>query len=484
MRLHIGEAVKHADFGPGRVAEVLGGQVVVEFFGERLTVEASSLEREEAAPIAVETDRPRNRVLFRQTFEAINLGVVPPHPDQLLALTIGGDRQIADVELWLKHAVRDGICKVVFGDYGSGKSHRLRIVEAAALRRGWVVSFVEFDPKQADPAKPHLIYRAITSSMRFPRRDDGSRSRNFVDFIGEVRNHWHLTSIGQHLRESPWWGPAMSVLRFQPHDDSRQYLDAVAWLGGQISQHAAIKTLAKEAGRMVVPPRAMPRTLECSDIYVHHLVVVNELCRALGYQGLLIILDEAEHVRSFSVSRQERANNLFDLLARCAHKPLKQYPDPYPNEHAISLPTYWKQGPHFGVVVALTEGETFADSGASLKDSCVFLHDASDMVRLNPPKRDDYQRWCRDFLAQFVGFYPVHARVIADDGIEVLAKALADEYQRQPADERTLRLWTKVTTLVPSMLLARTAAQDRDQLVADIRSAAREAAGEVLPWEQ
>ena len=106
------------------------------------------------------------------------------------------------------------------------------------------------------------------------------------------------------------------------------------------------------------------------------------------------------------------------------------------------------------------------------------------MVRLRPPKKDDYRMWCRDFLAQFVGFYPAHARVIAGDGIEELAQTLAEEYERQPADERTLRLWTKVTTLVPSMLLARTAAQDRDQLVADIRNAAREAAGEVLPWEQ
>jgi hypothetical protein len=106
------------------------------------------------------------------------------------------------------------------------------------------------------------------------------------------------------------------------------------------------------------------------------------------------------------------------------------------------------------------------------------------MVRLTPPKKDDYQRWCRDFLAQFVEYYPVHARVIAGDGIDVVARALADEYGRQPDEERTLRLWTKVTTLVSSMILAKTAAQDRAQFVADIRRAAREAAGEVLPWEQ
>jgi hypothetical protein len=55
-------------------------------------------------------------------------------------------------------------------------------------------------------------------------------------------------------------------------------------------------------------------------------VVVNEMCRALGYKGLLLVVDEAEHVRGYNVRRQERANNFFDLLARCAHRPLKGCP--------------------------------------------------------------------------------------------------------------------------------------------------------------
>jgi hypothetical protein len=347
------------------------------------------------------------------------------------------------------------------------------------------VSFVEFDPKQADPAKPHLIYRAITSNMRFPQREDGSQSRGFYDFIGEVRNFWHETSIGANFRASHWWPQALSVLRFQSHDDSQEYVDAVAWLGGQISQHAAIRALAKNAGGAVTAPRTMPRTRESADIYVHHLVVINELCRALGYQGLLIVLDEAEHVRSFSVNRKDRANNLFDLLARCAHKPLKGYPAPNPNENGIDVPPYWRHGPHFGVVVALTEGDTFAESGLALKESCVFLHDSTDMVRLAPPKKDDYRRWCAGFLKQFVEHYSVHAESIAGDGVEAISRALAEEYARQSDDERTLRLWTKVATLVPSMILARTAPQGGvSELISELRQAARGAAGEILPWEQ
>ena len=44
--------------------------------------------------------------------------------------------------------------------------------------------------------------------------------------------------------------------------------------------------------------------------------------RSLGYKGLALILDEAEHVRGYNVNRRERANNLFDLLSRAAHRPI------------------------------------------------------------------------------------------------------------------------------------------------------------------
>jgi len=69
--------------------------------------------------------------------------------------------------------------------------------------------------------------------------------------------------------------------------------------------------LARDKGLNIRVPR-MPSTRETADIYVHHLVVVNTLCKLLGYKGLAIILDEAEHVRGFNVRRRERANNFLN----------------------------------------------------------------------------------------------------------------------------------------------------------------------------
>ncbi len=416
MSIVSGVDVRHPDYGRGRVIEVLGQQAVVEFFGDQVTVEARTLETVDASdPVPVSQRRPPvDRVLFRRAYEAVNLGVVPPHPEQLLALSIGGDLIAQRTGDWLDAAPESGLCKVILGDYGLGKSHHLKMIEACALRHGWVVSFLEVDPKQVDPAKPHFLYRALTAALRFPVRGDGSRVKGFFDLVGEVRQYWHNVAPGKCFRNSAWFEPAMTVLRAHPHVERQHYREGVDWLSGQISQHTAIRRLATGMGARVRVPRAMPRVRETADIYVQHLVVINEWCRALGYKGLLILLDEAEHVRGFSVRRKDRATNMFDLLARCARPPSGRGEGPIGNDHGFWLPKYWREGPHFALVVALTERDAVFDSGLEAPDACVFLHDESDLLRLQPPSRSQYYRWCLRFLEEFESHYPREASILRD----------------------------------------------------------------------
>lgn len=485
MSIVPGADVRHPDYGLGRVIQVLGQQAVVEFFGDQLTVDARTLEIEET-PDPVPVPEPRShvdKVLFRRAYEAVNLGVVPPHPDQLLALSIGGDLIAQRTGDWLDTAPEKGLCKVIFGDYGLGKSHHLKMIEACALRQGWVVSFLELDPKQVDPAKPHLVYRALTAGLRFPTRGDGSRLRGFFELLGEVRQYWHKIAPGSYFRGSEWFEPAMTVLRAHPHVENQHYMEGVDWLSGQISHHQAIRRLAAGMGARVRAPRTMPRSMETADIYVQHLVVINEWCRSLGYNGLLILLDEAEHVRGFSVGRRDRATNLFDLLARCARPPSDRDAAPIGNSHGFWLPQYWKEGPHFALVVALTEGDTFSDSSLDLRDACVFLRDESDFLRLEPPTRDDYYGWSLGFLEEFEHHYPGEASILrSGSGPRRFAELLSEEFQRQPHAEQTVRLWTKMTSFVASLLLAG-AVRTRDELEERLRSVARTAAGEIMTWE-
>ena len=113
----------------------------------------------------------------------------------------------------------------------------------------------------------------------------------------------------------------------------------------------------------------------------------------------------------------------------------------------------------------------------------MFLRDESDFLRLEPPTRDDYYRWCLGFLEQFEHHYPGEASILRGaSGPHRFAELLSDEFGRQPHGEQTVRLWTKMTSFVASLLLAG-AVRTRDELEERVRSVARTAAGEIMPWE-
>lgn len=478
-----GVKVRHSAYGPGTVKEVLGETALVDFFGESIATPSNELLIMEIEPsLLTKPVNSPDKIRFRRAYEAINLGIVPPHPQQLLSFSIQGEETVSQVRQWLAEAHEKGLCKVVFGDYGTGKTHFLRLVAAVAQQEGWVISFVEFDPKQADPAKPHLVYRAITSGLRFPERVDGGRSESFFGLIKEIRDFWSRVSIGPYFSTSPWFKRTLEIFRHFPHSDDQDYLDACEWLAGQPIYHSAVKQLARRTGTRRESPPIMPKSRETADIYVYHLVVIDEICRALGYKGLLLVLDEAEHVRGYNTKRSQRANNMFDLLARSAHKPVPGDSAPVANDYDFLLPKYWREGPHFGLVVGLTEGDTFSD-GLPVREACAFMHSETDAIFLEPPPPELYKNWCLHFLQTFHTIYPEQTELIsAENDRARLASLLMEEFRGQSSDTKTLRLWVKLATLVPSVVLARNASTI-DELETIIRTAARGASGKYLPWE-
>lgn len=480
-----GAVVEHAEFGRGSIVTILGNEAEVDFFGEVLAVRAHELTplgSPKPKAVAAAGAISESALAFRRAFEAVNLGVTPSAPEQLIGLTIDGDKEERRIKKWLERASSEGLCKVFFGGYGTGKSHHLQLVKATALRDGWVTAFVEFDPKAADPAKPQLVYRELMSALEFPERDDGSRAQDFYDLVKEIRDHWSDVRGGKFFKQSPWWSETFRILQSFGHSDDEEYRQAIGWLPAFSRDATALKSLARRAG---LPSKAVPKmpvAKETGEIYVFHLVVLNEVCRALGYKGLAIILDEAEHVRGYNVNRRERANNLFDLLSRAAHQPVPRDAPPRRNDHDLLVPEFWKSGPHFALFVGLTEGDTFVDPSVPLRDACVFLHKEEDRIMLKPPAPAAYRGWCDTFFeqcARHLGPMPV----LSDAGeraqiVDVLGKAFAE---LSPAD-RVLRVWIKLAALAPAILLCGRVSTV-DALRDELQAACNEATGLHFPWD-
>ena len=480
-----GAQVEHAEFGRGTVVSVLGAEAEVDFFGEVLSVKTSeliALARATPKSTAKYESMSESALAFRQAFEAVNLGVIPSAPKQLIGLTIDGEKEQAIIISWLDRAPTDGLCKVFFGAYGTGKSHHLQLVKATALEHGWVTAFVEFDPKAADPAKPQLVYRELMLGLQFPKRDDGSQTRDYFGLVKEIRDHWAKVSSGALFKSSPWFLESFRILQAYAHSEEPEYVQAMSWLPAFSKDATALKSLARRSG---VSPRVLPKmpiSKETAEIYVFHLVVLNEICRSLGYKGLALILDEAEHVRGYSVNRRERANNLFDLLARAAHRPIPRDTPPARNEHELRILEFWKTGPHFALFVGLTPGDTFIDPDVPLRDACAFLHDESDRVTLQPPRPAAYRKWCDEFFVQcarHLGYLtvlnePEDRRRI----VEVLGAAFAEV---APAD-RVMRVWIKLAALAPAILMCG-AVKSVEELEAQMKVACAAATGLHFPWD-
>jgi hypothetical protein len=484
-----GDKVTHPEYGPGSIIKVLGGTAVVNFFGDEIDVETNHLSVIERlktqVPDRTLENRSHDKTSFRAAFEAINLGVAPPDCGQLIDLTIRSGELKERVSGWLVDAPHKGLCKVVFGYYGSGKSHMLKFTRCMALEAGWAVAYLEFDPKAADPAKPHLVYQNLMAALEFPCREDGHQADGFMGFVKEVRDNWAQKNIRNNpvFRSNPWFSGAFEILMKFPHmpDVMEEYRDACLWLAGNHNSFQTINALAREKGLKVKVPR-MPVTKETADIYVNHLVVVNALCRQLGYKGLAIILDEAEHVRGYNVRRKERANNFFELLARSAHMPNITDDDPAMNDHDKIVPRYWEQGPHFSLLVGLTEADTFLDPTLSLREACLFLRTEQDRIMLSNPCREDYATWCDNFLQKFCGFYPSETRLICSDYArgQVVA-CLAELYPYSP-DGVTIRNLLKLASLVPCVLLSHPDTS-LGELLDHLKTTSADYLGNALPWD-
>lgn len=486
--ISVGDQVEHEEFGIGQVLSLLGTTATVEFFGEKFDVDVGELlpRSNGSSPVLVSAPvRDSINLPFRQSFEAVNLGVVPSDPDQLIKLTIGGDQISAEIRSILDEAPRRGACRIFMGYYGSGKSHHLKLVKAIALREGWVTASIELDPKVADPAKPFSVYQELITGLEFPMRSDGSRNEDFFDLIKEIRDRWIDVRSLKYLKASQWFGSGIEALQYLAHRrDDPEYVSAVNWLAGQVKLISAIRKVTwREGFRGKIP--TMPQTKDTGLIYAFHLVVLHEVLKALGYRGLALIIDEAEHVRTYSINRYLRANNFFDVLARCAHPPRKDLQDPNCDYDMTGVPPFWREGPHFGLFVGLTEGEDTQDLKRKAGEMSVLIHSPDEVVHLVPPSAADYEAWAVRFLTEASSHLGPKVDLLSDPELRAqIAGILRERFEQIPDSEKFLRNWTKMAGLPPAVLLSQSAKVGHNELIAIVDDAAKQISGEVLPWDE
>jgi hypothetical protein len=277
----------------------------------------------------------------------MRLGVVPDA--QLDPYTVGRDAELEMVRADLDRATdRGGALRAFLGGYGTGKTHLLELIGQHALRKNFLVAHVVLNPKETAPSHPKRVYRELVRSLVYPDQQGSDRSngsqRSLVPLfeqalasedavemfrVNERSRARETLDDGAHL----YLTPALRYFKALTDSDAENQQDKKSraispdereygltllfdWLEGHptISNVEIDDTLRHMMGRKG-RIYSMKDYRPWARIYGYLLSGLSTLARTVGYNGLVVLVDEAEFYSLLSSQNRDYARFLFKALA-------------------------------------------------------------------------------------------------------------------------------------------------------------------------
>lgn len=251
-----------------------------------------------------------DKVRLRRMFEAIRTGL-PPNESDLQHLAIGVEPFEADVSRFLEEVnPGNGAVRIIRGAYGQGKSFSLRLLQSHALEKGFLVARTEIDASENQLNKPNHVYRDLMRNLRIP----GSAEQGPTGLAKLVYSHLYARRqedisatesrryLEQHIECWPLaW--LFSDLRLIEKPELLGLLGADPNCPASVCRKAHIVP-----GRPQDWPHFTAGTQ--GDFASYVLSGISKLSRLLGFQGLIVIIDEMEKWQDLNWRAQTQAGNL------------------------------------------------------------------------------------------------------------------------------------------------------------------------------
>lgn len=322
-----GERVRHPRHGPGTLeAKLVLGLARVRFDaepsllrtveraelqpldapGSRAKAEAPALGRSaRPAPHPLEPPLPHSRLARAdawQTLEALRLGVVPARG--IAEYTVARERELGSISALL--AAQRG-ARVIFGDYGTGKTHVLDVAEQLAREEGFATARITLDPREQGLHHPLRLYRHVAESLRTADSAVPGFEGLFERLV-DSEEHYEPHGVSA----SRFFSPYLHALRHGNDADLGWLRDYVR--GENVDAEPVNRTLERLRWRG-------PRVLRMSDyrtygrMYVHLVGTLAAWCADAGARGLVLFFDEVERVDALARDDQQYA---FEVLRHYA----------------------------------------------------------------------------------------------------------------------------------------------------------------------
>jgi hypothetical protein len=262
-------------------------------------------------------------------------GVVPKIGVQ--HITVGRSAEVAAIVQSLEE-VKNGHSLVKFwiGDYGSGKSFMLHLLNIVALRQKFVVANADFTPGNrlyANDGKSLLLYAAIMDNISIQTKPEGGALATLLEKwieqvivqtaekqgigLSEIRNEAYLPLIEQQIlrtinqiTEVGGFDFAQVIMRYYEGystDNEQLRRSALKWLKGEYHT----KTEARRDLGV--------REIISDDNYYDMLKNWCKLFVSMGYSGFMINLDEAVNLYkiSNSATREKNYEKILSIYNDC-----------------------------------------------------------------------------------------------------------------------------------------------------------------------
>ena len=236
----------------------------------------------------------------------------------------------------------------VSGPYGQGKSHTLTYLREYALERGYVVSAINLDPREAPLHQFRQVYRALLDHMTFPVKpeptsfveawqawaetqlassaDALAASEALAASLPEAMPHpFKATLVGLAL---PTVQVPSDMRRLRQYRDYRRPNDFPVTLQrvllGETVPVASFRPALKY--RQVAFYRQASLTLRGEAPFFTMIEATGQLLRQMGYKGWILLFDEAEAIIQVRSTLRARAYRHLDGLLSPTLTPAAVYP--------------------------------------------------------------------------------------------------------------------------------------------------------------
>ncbi len=257
-------------------------------------------------------------------------GVVPKLGIQ--HITVGRKKEISAMIKALEEVENDhSIVKFWIGEFGSGKSFMLHLLNTIAIKKKFVVSNADFTPEKrlyANDRKAVALYSAIIDNLAIRTKPEGGALESLlekwieeilmsvseelkvsIDELQEDKNAQHVRNrimkVINELTDVGGFNFGTIMTKYFEgyiHDDIVLRKNAVRWLKGEYT--------TKTDARRDLGVREIIDDLNYYDM----LKNFSRFFKSIGYQGLMINLDEAINLYKIP-NKQAREKNYEKILS-------------------------------------------------------------------------------------------------------------------------------------------------------------------------